>query len=322
MIAVVAGHPAIDRLYEVDSLSLGKIHRPFRSVALAGGKGINAARAIQNLGGEAHLLTIVGGHAGRWIADALEAEEIKATLVWDAQETRTAVSVADASRRGSGLTEFYETGSPVAGASWDRLIGDAGQVLLNAGLLCLSGGLNAGAPADGYAQLISMARERSIPVAIDSHGEPLSEALGAGPDLVKVNSAEAARAINADVPATDPLQWATRAAGVLWELAGGHGAAIVTCGRDGMALAAGKRDSWAGSLDVAGSYPVGSGDAVLAAFAVAMSRHMKWPQALRFALAAGAANAELPGAGVLDSERVAELVDRAAVEHVQTTHVD
>ena len=44
MILCVAGSPSIDRLFEVDRLTHGDIHRPERFVALPGGKGIHVAQ--------------------------------------------------------------------------------------------------------------------------------------------------------------------------------------------------------------------------------------------------------------------------------------
>ena len=44
MIVCVAGNPSIDKLFEVDRLAHGDIHRPQRFVALPGGKGIHVAQ--------------------------------------------------------------------------------------------------------------------------------------------------------------------------------------------------------------------------------------------------------------------------------------
>ena len=58
--------------------------------------------------------------------------------------------------------------------------------------------------------------------------------------------------------------------------------------------------AWRGTLDARGAYPVSSGDAFLAGLVVARERGEPWPAAMRLALGAAAASAELPGAGVLD----------------------
>jgi sugar/nucleoside kinase (ribokinase family) len=65
-----------------------------------------------------------------------------------------------------------------------------------------------------------------------------------------------------------------------------------------------------------GPYPVGSGDAFLAGLVTALERGDEWDAALRLALGAAAANAELPGAGRLDPARAVDLAMRAIVEPI------
>jgi fructose-1-phosphate kinase PfkB-like protein len=69
----------------------------------------------------------------------------------------------------------------------------------------------------------------------------------------------------------------------------------------------------AGRLDADGPYPVGSGDAFLAGLVVALDGGADWPDALRAALGAGAANAAVPGAGRLDRANAERLAGRATI---------
>ncbi|MGZ6545914.1 MAG: PfkB family carbohydrate kinase, partial [Actinomycetota bacterium] len=68
-----------------------------------------------------------------------------------------------------------------------------------------------------------------------------------------------------------------------------------------------------GVLYVRGRYPVGSGDAFLAGLVVALDRGTGWGEALRMALGAATANAELPGAGRLERARAEALGEQATV---------
>ena len=67
----IAANPSIDRLYEVDRFVPGEIHRPPRNVAVAGGKGLNAARAAATLGGSVIAVGIVAGRARAGIEERL-----------------------------------------------------------------------------------------------------------------------------------------------------------------------------------------------------------------------------------------------------------
>ena len=81
VIAFVAASPSIDRLHIVEALRPGEIHRPERVVAVPGGKALNAARAAHALGADVHAIALLGGHTGRWVADALEEEGVTCDAV-------------------------------------------------------------------------------------------------------------------------------------------------------------------------------------------------------------------------------------------------
>jgi fructose-1-phosphate kinase PfkB-like protein len=99
----VAPNPAIDRVYEVERLIAGAIHRPTVSVAVPGGKGLNVARTAHTLGADVVAVTILRGHAGSWIEEQLAQRGLRLRAAWASGETRTCVSVRDF--EADGLTE-------------------------------------------------------------------------------------------------------------------------------------------------------------------------------------------------------------------------
>ena len=82
MIVCVAANPSIDRLFEVDRVELGTIHRPDAFVMVPGGKGLNVARAAASLGADVLAVGILAGHAGRWLEEALAAEGVPSAFAW------------------------------------------------------------------------------------------------------------------------------------------------------------------------------------------------------------------------------------------------
>lgn len=300
MIVCLAANPSVDRLFEVERLVKGDIHRPSSFVQVAGGKGLNVARAAAKLGADMRVVAPLGGHAGRWVEAELEREGVPADVVEVPGETRSCLSVADAS--GGGLTEFYEDAAPLGEDGWQRLEAAIVARLPEADWLTLSGSLPPGAPRDGHARLIGAARAAGVSVAVDTHGEPLEHALGAEPDLVKVNSSEAA-----------PLVGPDEQAKALCELTGGR-AAAVTHGADGLELCDEDGRAWRGRPPALGPYPVASGDACLAGIVCARAAGEGWSEAIALGLGAAAANAEQPGAARLDAERARELAAAARVE--------
>jgi len=88
---------------------------------------------------------------------------------------------------------------------------------------------------------------------------------------------------------------------------------VVTRGAEGVAVAAPDGTRYEGRLYERGPYPVGSGDAFLAGLVVGLTRGSDWLGALRLALGAATANAEMAGAGKFDPERATALAARAEV---------
>ena len=307
-ILFVAANPSIDRLAEVDVLTIGAIHRPDRVLAVPGGKGLNAARAAVALGARVTAAAIVAGRAGEWIAERLVEAAIDAALVRDGglEETRTCLSVLD--RSTGQLTEFYEPGTAIQPATWpafeDALrdeiaVGDVAVVVC-------SGSLPPGAPDDAYARIVRLAG--SAITIVDTHGAPLGLAVAEHPSVVKVNAAEAAEATG--LPVTTPAE-AASAARALMER--GAGQVVVTLGADGAVACDGPSAWLLTSTAGRGSYPVGSGDAFIAGLAIGLVAGSSLVAAAGGGMAAGIANALLPGAGILDAEAAARLLDQVEV---------
>jgi len=312
VIVCLAANPSIDKLFEVDRLTVGGIHRPLGFVQTAGGKGLNVARAARALGADAMLVAMFRGHTGRWLSEQLAAEGVPLDAVWTHGENRSSISVAD--RETWRLTEFYEHGSEVPEASWVDLQEALARRLADVSWLTISGSMPHGAPDHGYHDVVEEARAGGVSVALDAEGGRLGLALEAGPAVVKVNAAEASELLT--VP-TSRREDALAAAMKLRDQAGGQAhAGIVTRGADGVVVAAPDGSLYEGILYMRGRYPVGSGDAFLAGLVVGLDAGADWPGALATALGAAAANAELPGAGRLDPVRAQTLAAQAVVREL------
>jgi 1-phosphofructokinase family hexose kinase len=309
MIVCLAANPSIDRLFEVERLVKGDIHRPSSFVQVAGGKGLNVARAAKALGADVCAVALLRGHSGRWLQEALAAEGVDGEFVWTHGENRSSLSVAD--RETAGLTEFYEHGAVAPEAAWVELMHATVSRCTPGSWLTISGSMPRGAPDDGYRDLIAEERGAGVHVALDAEGERLSVALGAQPDVVKLNVAEASELLGVPTARRDD---SLAAAAKIRDMAGGDGhAGIVTRGAEGVILAAPDGTLLEGRLYVRGRYPVGSGDSFLAGLITALDGGKGWEDALRLALGAGAANAELPGAARLDPSRAEALAEQADV---------
>jgi tagatose 6-phosphate kinase len=214
------------------------------------------------------------------------------------------VTVVDAAR----ATVFNEPGGPVSADEWAALRAAVASGLEAGSVLVLSGSLPADCPIAAYAELVELARERRVPVLVDAAGEALQRALGAGPDLVKPNAAEAAELVGHPVVSTADAVAAARAL----QTQGARGA-LVSRGAGGVVVVDGV-GAWAASLPVAvAGNPTGAGDALAAAVAAGMLRGDPWPDVLRRATAVAAAAVREPVAGAVDPAAAAELCSAVEV---------
>jgi len=313
-LVAVAPNPAIDRLYELDRLERDAINRPRVETLVAGGKGVNVARAASLLGAEVRVVALLAGHVGRWLAETLAGEGIAGRFAWATGETRTCLAIHDATD--DTLTELNEAGPTVTVEAWAGLLEALRAELAagEAGLVTVSGSLPPGAPADGLVGLASVANGAGVPIALDAGGPALRAAMAVRPWLVKLNAAEAAATLDVAVPRGE-AQVVALARGIATRTAG---AVVVTLGLDGaVAVDRGGATLRVGPPPARGPFPVGGGDAFLAGIATATLAGRPLPDALRLGAAAATANAEARGAGRLDRARVERLLPEVRVTAVE-----
>ena len=95
VIVTVTLNAAIDRTLTVPNFQLGHRHRASQGLTLAGGKGINVARALKRLDIPVVATGLAGGRTGTRIVEELTAEAILNDFVRIADESRTSTAVVD-----------------------------------------------------------------------------------------------------------------------------------------------------------------------------------------------------------------------------------
>ena len=190
MILCVNLNAAIDKTIVVNAFQLGEIHRPEAVKSLAGGKGCNVARALQQFGETPVVTGWVGGTAGQFIENGLQQEGIQTDFVYTDFESRTCTSILDSNNQ--AMTEIYENGDPVPAAKVAEMLANFGEIVGGYTAVTLSGSIPPGVPHDVYAQLINIAHEADVPAFLDSSKEALLQGVAARPFLIKPNETEVA----------------------------------------------------------------------------------------------------------------------------------
>ncbi|TJY41501.1 1-phosphofructokinase family hexose kinase [Cohnella pontilimi] len=305
-IITVTLNAAIDKTYYLAEVMKGRVLRAEKVLAVAGGKGVNVARVLRQLGHEDVAVTgFAGGYNGRFIADQVREYGIIEEFVKVRGESRLCLNFMD-SRDGSS-TEVLEPGPELGREQAEEMKAKIGALASQSRLIIFSGSIPRGLPADFYADLIRIASSCGAEVFLDASGEPLAHGLAAVPQLIKPNADEI-------------RPWLTGsgeravAAAVTKLMDKGIPNVVVTLGEEG-ALAGIKGRIYRIHIPrIAAVNTVGSGDAFLAGFAYGYVRGWSSENCLRHAAAAGCANALSPIAGDVDVGNYENLLQEVSVE--------
>jgi 1-phosphofructokinase/tagatose 6-phosphate kinase len=307
VILTVTLNTAIDRTVAVPNFQLGRRHRAVESRTVAGGKGINVARALRLLGKPVIATGFVGGGTGRRVLTQLDAEGILHDFTPIDGETRTNLSVVDPTT--GEQTEINERGPEVTEADLERFAEKLIYLAGGARICVLAGSVPPGAPADVYAHLISELRGRDVLTVLDTDGEPMRAGLRGGPAVVAPNMREAEEAVGHEFSEPDDLALGL---GGLIEM--GADEAIITTEYGCNAVVGAERRGFEVAIDpLEAVATVGSGDAFLAGYVAARYTGADEGDCLAFGVACGAESTQHFGAGTLAPGVVERLVPRVRV---------
>ncbi|GAA4166482.1 1-phosphofructokinase family hexose kinase [Gryllotalpicola daejeonensis] len=283
-IVVVTPNPAIDVTYRVDRQTIGTTQRVREVRRMPGGKGLNVARVLEDIGSPTVSVLPLGGAAGSWVQQRLDALGLAARIVPIADETRSTVTVVDDIDH---PTMFGEPGPHVTPAEWQQLTDVISATAASAALVVISGSLPPAASPELVAGWVEKARLSGARTIVDVSGPALLAAAAAQASVVKPNRDELLDATGAS----------SEAEGARALLARGAGAVVVSRGSAGIcAYLPDGRLELAAVPGVTGN-PTGAGDAATAGLALALSTDLGIDEALRQANALGAAAVLRPVAG-------------------------
>ena len=241
-----------DRVVPADKLRCGPAGRD------AGGGGLNVASVVHRLGGHSRALHPAGGAAGQWLTQHLARVGLPAHALPIAQDTRENFTV-QALDTGAEY-RFVLPGPTLTESEWQASLNAVDSWPDPLALVVASGSLPPGVPADFYARLAKAARQRGVPLVLDSSGPALAAALQAGVFLVKPNLRELRELTGL------PLETAT--------------------------------DWRAEALPVEVASSVGAGDSFVGALVWALQQGHALPDAFGWAMAGGSAALLTPGTGL------------------------
>ncbi|MEI8105322.1 MAG: 1-phosphofructokinase family hexose kinase [Actinomycetes bacterium] len=303
MIVTVTLNAAFARTITVPNFQRGQRHRASAGLPLAGGKGINVARALKTLGVPVVATGLAGGQAGLRIIERLTGEAILNDFVRIEAESRTTTAVVDPTT--SSYTEINEWGPQVKLEELETLREKIAYLIQGADFVVLAGSLPRDVADDFYAEAIHDLTRRHVPVILDTDGEPLRIGIGAEPFLVAPNQHEAESLVGQEFHDDEDFMLGLDRIAEL-----GARNVIITTHTGCVALFRDGRDvqrfrAVAPRLEPIST--VGAGDTLLAGFIAAQVAGRSHEDALRMAVAAGAASTLEIGAGRFDPREAVHL---------------
>jgi 6-phosphofructokinase 2 len=309
-ILTITPNPAVDLSTSVEKIIPTQKLRGTSQRRDPGGGGINVARVIKRLGGEARAIYPVGGAMGEMLRELLDREGILSQTFAIADETREDFFVSEADT--GQQYRFILPGPRLIETEWQECLKLICSIEPFPRFVVASGSLPAGVPDDFYARIARIAKQRGARMILDTSGKALAIAVAEGVDLIKPNLREM-RELSGSEPA-NAGEWEEAARAVV----GNKRVAIValTMGHLGAALITSDRILRANPLAVTPLSAVGAGDSFLAALVWRLASGADLTDCFRQAVAAGAAALLNPGTELCRPQDVERLVAEVVIEVV------
>jgi len=318
LIVTVTLNAAVDRTLTVPNFQLGHRHRASQGLTLAGGKGINVARALKRLDVPVVATGLAGGRTGTRIIEELTSEAILNDFVRIGDESRTSTAVVDPTN--ASYTEINEWGPAVTPEELEMLFDKLHYLSRCASTVIFAGSLPRGVQPSFYAEAIRDLNRRGVECALDSEGEPLRLGTEAEPALVSPNQQEAEALAGQEFAEEEDFLMGLEAIADL-----GARNVLISHESGCFALLREERQvrrfqAVAPRVDPVSG--VGAGDVLLAGYLAARFGERPVDEALRAAVAAAAASTLEVGAGRFDPREASRLQAGVEVRELELAELD
>ena len=303
MILTVTPNTTIDKTYTVPNFTFDKVHRPIKTESFPGGKGIALSRILKVLETPTTATGFIAGSTGSAIISGLEKENIPHDFVEVDGESRLCLAIIDPTTETQ--TEINEKGPNISLQDCEKIYKKIEMLLKNAKFMTLCGSVPTGTPDDFYYNLIRLAKSMGVKTALDTSGTQLIKAMEASPFIVKPNIVELSQIIKKEHFTIEEIFSSAKALKNKYNIE----IVTVTMGRKGALVTDGKASYLAIPPKIDFVSAVGSGDSFLAAFLASHQKNKSLKECLRWATAAGAANASTAGAGLCTKNMIYSFID-------------
>ena len=286
-IITITFSPCIDKSTSIEALIPNNKLQCASPKLEPGGGGINVARAIKKLGGEALAIYPSGGYTGKHFNHLLSKENIPVMIIETLNESRENIIVLDKSA--NKQYRFGMPGTALQEEEWKQCL-QAIEKTTKVEFIVASGSLPPGVPNDIYGRIALIAKKKNAKLIVDTSGEALKHAVNEGVFLVKPNIAElgylAGKEINTDEAVNISQSLISK---------GQCEIVVVSMGADGAMLVSANKVYTVKPPPVVQKSTVGAGDSLVAGIVYSLSNKMNLKEALMYGIACGTSATMNPG---------------------------
>ncbi|HEX6332942.1 MAG TPA: 1-phosphofructokinase family hexose kinase [Flavisolibacter sp.] len=302
-ILTVTFNPAIDKSTTIKALAPEKKLRCTQPKFEAGGGGLNVARAITRLGGDATALFPAGGYSGKFLVELMKRERVPVVTVETQHHTRENLIVLDTSS--NNQYRFGMPGSEILQAEWEQLLDTIRG--FGADFIVASGSLSPGIPDDIFGHIAGIAKSQHARLVVDTSGEALKKAADVGVYMLKPNLGELSSLVGKEEVTHEEVN------GIAREIISGGGAEVivVSMGGSGARLVTKDEVHHVTPPVVKRQSTVGAGDSMVAGMVLSVAKGWDMKKVLQYGVAAGTAATMNPGTELCrpeDTERLFRII--------------
>jgi len=309
MLLTITLNPSIDRRYSVNGFEKGKIFRTDGFQYTPGGKGINVAKVIKAFDEPVVATGFLGGRAGSFIKEKLDEMNITSEFISIKGETRSCIAIL--SDDGS-QTEILEPGPLILQEDMEKFLYLYENLIKDADVICASGSLPRGLGVATYKVLIELANKQRKKFILDTSREALKQGIESKPYLIKPNKEELESLLGISICSENDIIKAAK-----YLINKGISIVAISLGKEGSLVVIDNYMYRVKTPKIDAVNPVGSGDSMIAGFAVSIKRNYDFEYMLRLAAACGTANAMEEETGKVDINKVNKLMNKITVEKVK-----
>lgn len=275
-IITVTLNPAIDRTITIPQFTAGEVNRVEHVRDNPGGKGVNVASSLADLGHRVVATGLLGRENSGPFEDLFAQKNIEDAFIRLPGSTRVGIKILDPVKRQTTDINF-----PGLAPTLDdvRALRERLETLA-APWYVLAGSLPSGLDAKEYHRLVQAIHGRGGRVMLDTSGAPLQEALAACPDAIKPNADELGTMLGRSLDSHDEVVAAARE--LVQE---GVSLVVVSMGAKGAVFVTADAVVTACPPHMEVRSTVGAGDAMVAGTVSGLLRGLPLPEVARLATA-------------------------------------